>query len=155
MNNNILDMAARLRAGTQSATTDQVKAPNIDFRSSESTVNEPIPDGPLGQQSVAVSLTASEAALLIKYRNSQLASSTLDNADAVMGRLPFWGMINSIIGRVIPKGYGTYTSAIALILVSVASALGYPVPFIEIPENLSGVTGIVGAIFWFMRRARP
>ena len=155
----ILDMAAELK-GSQIAETVQVSFPEPASSfpeppiSPSSTVGQPIPAGPLGNGSVAVNISSNEAEMLMRYRNGQKASEQLDNADKVMGKVPFWGVISGMIGRVIPPGYGTYTSAIVLIFASIASAYGYPIPFIDIPENMTGITGILGAVFWFMRRAK-
>lgn len=98
-------------------------------------------------------LKEEELILLQEYRNNMSAANYLDEPDRVLGKIPFWNIIDLFLRKYIPKGYGTYASALILIIASIASGFGYPLPIIEIPESLSGVSGMIGMSIWFIRRA--
>lgn len=74
-------------------------------------------------------------------------------ADHAVRKIPMWGLLSSLISRVIPPGYGTYLSAIVVVIVSVLSMAGIQVPYVEIPQDLSGGTALAGFILYFVRRA--
>ena len=85
---------------------------------------------------------------------TERVDSILDNSDAIIRRsFPLWDMIGGAIRRVIPHGWGTRLGAFVLIVASIASYLGYPVPIVNVPQDLSGMGGVLGITLWFLRNA--
>ena len=142
----MLDQIEDYKRGNLQYNTDRVRAEPVSFPPAG------VAEAPATQTGYA--LTEEEKRMLQNYRETQKAQMSLNNAEAIINRNPLWSLVASVIRRFVPEGYGTYTFAGILIVASIANAAGYTIPLLTIPEDMTGVTGLVGIILWFLRNAK-
>lgn len=91
---------------------------------------------------------------LVRVVEKDPAEAKSEAAEKFLNSIPGFGLLNAIIRTVFPKGYGTYIWVVILLVASAASAMGHPLPFITVPEDMTGVTGAIAALFWFLRNSK-
>lgn len=100
-------------------------------------------------------LSKEEYDLVLQHREGLKPVNPATSADAIVKRNPLAAILVGTIRAVLPKGYGTYVSGSLLILASIASILGYAIPFFELPPEYAGATGLATAVLLFLRDAMP
>lgn len=128
--------------------TEQVKAEQVTAEPAKSGINEP------------VTFTPEEIAMILNQRKGSKASAYIQDPDKVFKDVPGWGVIDKLISKVIPKGYGTKLISLAAIVVGVLEMFGVDIPMVTIPSDIQADTGaggllyvLLGAVAYFIRRA--
>jgi len=91
-------------------------------------------------------LTSEEANIIEMMRSN-------NNDKFLKKKMPLFGMLDTVLRAFIPKNYGTYTTALLLLIISILSMAGIEIPFAQIPQEYSGTTGITAIALWFLRDA--
>lgn len=127
--------------------TDQVKAESV-IEPAKAGINEPI------------TITPEEMEMILNQRKGSKASAYIQDPDKVFKDVPGWGVIDKLISKVIPKGYGTKLISLAAIAVGMLEMFGIDIPMVTIPTEIQADTGpggllyvLLGAVAYFIRRA--
>ena len=155
--NNITDVLSSLGGSNKPAepapaqdNTEQVRgdAPIA----SDNKADMPVSGSDITEYKVLISKDEMEA--LENYRKDKEVGDKMSNAEKAFEKVPFFNIIYGIIRKVLPPGYGTYAMAGLLMILSVVSALGVDIPYVAIPDEMTGISGIIAAAMWFLRDAQ-